>query len=857
MYHRFMKWIIALGLIALAGVAVISISSLNDFLNAVREGERAHRTRGDLDRLYVMLLAAELDQRGYILSGKPEYLRSYLNRSSQIPILLENLNVGKSEEDEKKLVQLKKLVESKLQALDKTLFAAHAGSRENIAADIRPKTLPTIRLLLDEMDTAAKNDAITHERFVQSASSFFVSLIVSASAIATLLFALFWYLVLRESRLHAKTEAELKVAEAAARAASDLKSKFLPAVSHEIRTPLNGIIGMSDLLQSRIQDPQQKRFVDIIHRSGEMILKIVDDILELSKIEAGAIHLESVQFSVNKLISMAAEILICKAREKGISVLTYADAEIPDQLVGDAPRISQIMRNFISNAIKYTRHGSVLAQARLIEKNKSNVVVRFEVADSGPGVPEAQIPLMFEPFYQLMSDEERQDGAGLGLSICKSLVEQMGGKIGVNSELRKGSVFWFEIPLQIAAEGHPSESNALTATPEELKQFVSGNLLLISETPFLDRVLSEYAKELKMRFRKLRSLSQFRPTVFSSLSPVVAFIDMDGNDLIKLSQEIELAKQHTGVSIILLTNSEIDELDQNLIKPPVIAFLRKPFSREDLHQVLSNRTSVQGIQTYKPARQALPAAPAPRKNGLILLAEDDPVNRILAEAVLSEQGYQIDCVVNGEEAVEAAQRTAYDLILMDCQLPVMSGYEAAKKIREIEEGTGRHVPIIAVTAHASLSDRKKCLSSGMDDVVNKPWKNRELVRTVAKWIGEESECPIDWSVLKELSEKTNANVASRMVDSFLTTLPQSLVTIENEARKRDWQKVKYWAHRLKSSSATLGAKRLSEHCKRLEEMLENADNLNDESILQETEQILQNGRAAFESLRDKFYLEAN
>lgn len=852
-----MKWIIAAGLILLAGVAVISISSLNDFLNAVRAGERAHRTRGDLDRLYEVLLAAELDQRGYILSGKPEYLRSYLNRSSQIPVLLENLSAGTNEEDQKKLIQLKQLVQTKLRALDKSLFAARAGLTESIAADIRPKTLPTIRLLLDEMDQAAKNDAVTHERFVQSASSFFVSLIVSASAIATLLFALFWYLVLRESRLHAKTEAELRVAEAAARAASDLKSKFLPAVSHEIRTPLNGIIGMSDLLQNRIQDPQQKRFVDIIQSSGETILKIVDDILELSKIEAGAIHLESVQFSVSKLINMAADVLICKAREKGITVVTYADSEIPDQLIGDAPRISQIMRNLISNAIKYTREGSVFAQVRLIEKNKTNVIVRFEVADSGPGVPEAQIPLMFEPFYQLMSDEDRQDGAGLGLSICKSLVEQMGGKMGVSSELRKGSVFWFEIPLQSINETQTADKNSFAASQEELRQFASGHLLLIAETPFIDRVFSEYASELKMRFRKLRSLSQFRPTVFSSLAPVLVFIDIDSLDLIKLSHEIELAKQHTGVSIVLLTNSEIDELDQNLIKPPVTAFLRKPFSREDLHQVLTNRTAVQGLHTSKITRQPQATVPVPRKNSLILLAEDDPVNRILAEAVLSEQGYQIDCVVNGEEALEAAQRTAYDLILMDCQLPMMSGYEAAKKIREREGATGRHVPIIAVTAHASLSDRKKCLASGMDDVINKPWKNRELVRAVAKWLGEENESPIDWSVLKELSEKTNASVASRMVDSFLTTLPQSLSAIETEAKKQDWQKVKFWAHRLKSSSATLGAKQLSENCKRLEELLEKAENLSDALIRHETEQVLKNGRAAFESFRDRFYMEAN
>lgn len=853
MYHRFMKWVIAAGLLLLAFVAVISISSLNDFFNAVREGERAHRTRGELDRLYEVLLAAELDQRSYLLSGKPEYLRSYLNRSSQIPVLLDNLNPGDDEENAKKLVQLKQLVQAKLQALDTTLYAARAGAKY-VGADIKPKTLPMIRLLLDEMDQAAKNDAVEHERFVQSASSFFVSLIVSASAIATLLFALFWYLVLRESRLHAKTEAELRVAEAAARAASDLKSKFLPAVSHEIRTPLNGIIGMSELLQSRIEDPQQKRFVDIIQSSGETILKIVDDILELSKIEAGAVQLETVQFSVSKLITMAADVLICKARDKGISVLTYADPDIPDQLIGDAPRISQILRNLISNAIKYTRQGSVCAQARLTEKNKAQVVVRFEVADSGLGVPEAQIPLMFEPFYQLMSDEERQDGAGLGLSICKSLVEQMGGRIGVQSQLRKGSVFWFEIPLKTATDTLTGEA---IAGPEELKEFAYGHLLLVAETPFLDRVMSEYAAELKMRFRKLRSLTNFRPTVFSSLAPVIVFIDMDNFDLVKLSQEIELARQHTGISIILLTNSEIDELDQNLITPPVIAFLRKPFSREDLQQVLANRSAAQRLQSPRPAR-VLPAAfPVPRKNGLILLVEDDPVNRILAEAVLNEHGYQIDCVVNGEEAVEAVQRTAYDLILMDCQLPVMSGYEAAKRIRDVEETSGRRVPIIAVTAHASISDRKKCLASGMDDVINKPWKNRELVRTVAKWLGEENESPIDWNTLDELCEKTNASATSRMIDSFLSTLPQALAAIEAETKLKNWPKVKFWAHRLKSSSATLGAKRLSENCKRLEELLEVAGNVSEEQAIPAVQLVLEQGQAAYDSLRHKYYMEAD
>ena len=242
---------------------------------------------------------------------------------------------------------------------------------------------------------------------------------------------------------------------------------------------------------------------------------------------------------------------------------------------------------------------------------------------------------------------------------------------------------------------------------------------------------------------------------------------------------------------------------------------------------------------------------------MILLVEDDPVNRILAEAVLNEHGYQIDCVVNGEEAVEAVQRTAYDLILMDCQLPVMSGYEAAKRIRDVEETSGRRVPIIAVTAHASISDRKKCLASGMDDVINKPWKNRELVRTVAKWLGEENESPIDWNTLDELCEKTNASATSRMIDSFLSTLPQALAAIEAETKLKNWPKVKFWAHRLKSSSATLGAKRLSENCKRLEELLEVAGNVSEEQAIPAVQLVLEQGQAAYDSLRHKYYMEAD
>lgn len=853
-----MKFLIAIGLVLLAAVAVISVSSLNEFLNAVRAGERAHRTRGDLDRLYEVLLAAESDQRGYLLSRKPEYLRSYFNRSEKIPMLLQNLSEGSSEQEQEKLDQLKKLVHVKMRALDKNLFQSRTGFDHDTAADIMPKTLPSIRLLLDEMDFAAKNDAVIHERFVQSASSFFVSLIVAASTIAILIFAFFWYLVLRESRLHAKTEAELRVAEAAARAASDLKSKFLPAVSHEIRTPLNGIIGMSDLLQNRLQDPQQKRFVEIIQNSGESILKIVNDILELSKIEAGALQLDSVQFSTEKLVSMAAELLVCQAREKNISITIHTDPDIPDQLQGDAPRISQILRNLLANAVKFTREGGVVAHARLKKRTDNKVLVRFEVVDSGPGVPEAQLPLVFEPFYQLMSDEDRQDGAGLGLSICKSLVEQMGGSMGAESELRKGSLFWFEVPLLVTNEtslnSDDAEEGAFSDTT--LRQFASGQMILLTNKPFLEKVFESYASEFKMKFRKLRSLVQFKTGFFSVPAPILIFIDLDAHDLIELSREIDYARKLAHVSVILLTNSEVDELDQGLIHPPVSAFLRKPFGREDLLSVLSNRSVSRCIQSARSQRQLHTFSESRRKSGLLLLAEDDPVNRILAEAVLNDHGYQIDCVGNGEEAVEAARTTRYDLILMDCQLPMLSGYEATKRIRALESEHGHRVPIIAVTAHASISDRQKCLASGMDDVVNKPWKNRELAQTVAKWIGGEDLEPIDWSVLQDLKDKTSANITGRLIDSFLTTLPQSLDAIESELQKNNWPKVKYWAHRLKSSSATLGAKRLSEHCRRLEELIE-AGPLSDDSLAHhEAGRLLESGRTTFDTLREKVYLEA-
>lgn len=665
--------------------------------------------QSEVDDFYQLILEAREAQRGYLLSGNKQSLSVYQNALPRIPPALEKLKrvVVDSERQDANTKGLDTLVGQILEELKiavvlrdannspATLAIAQTGQGEELMAQLRQ--------VLTRIDNAAKAQASFHERFYKRHVSEVLWAITGGAVIGLLLITSFAYLVSIEIRRRSKVEAELRTAQDAALIASKMKSRFLANVSHEVRTPLNGIIGMSDLLLMRSKDQESRRFAEVIHDSGQTLLKIVNEILDFSKIEAGRIEFEFSEFSLRELVGLTAELYSVKAQEKSLLLQTHFDDDLPEVVIGDSTRVAQVLRNLVSNSIKFTERGSVTVNVKLRFQAGSKAVIRFEVRDTGAGFPEDQKAHLFKPFNQLNNiNGVKEPGTGLGLSISKELVERMGGLIDVSSSLDQGSNFWFEIPFKV------------------------------SEQPI------EFLKRKK------------EDSTF----------------------------QHSGE----LAPQRLDLYQQN----------------------------------------ELP---------LILVADDNSTNRIFAEALVKELGYRVHVVANGSEVLEVLERIPYDLILMDCQMPVMDGYEATRLIRTKEIAKGIHLPIIALTANATSEAREKCLMAGMDDFLSKPFERSDIAKILERWLNVRTKAIVDWSKLKDLESKTNASVVSKMKTSFIQTLSKCLDDLDDKNGSRSRLLLKRWAHHLRSSCAILGATALQSFCEELERRCEVMEEQEDTSPL--------------------------